>query len=605
MEFRLLGPIEVTHEGTPVPLAGTKIHTVLAALLLSHGHVVPDGRLSEFLWRWDPPATMNAQLYTYVSRLRKKFGDVVSIDRRRPGYVLDSDDAWIDTVEYHRLDRLGREALEARHFEKAGALLKAALELWRGAPLANATEFLAEAETPRWEEARVTTLVGRIEADLALGRHAELVPELTRLVADHPLNEGLRAQLMTALYRSSRSADALAVYREGFVILRDELGIEPGPALREAHRLTLDNERPGPSPQPRGRTVIGSGSLVGQGSAPAMLPPDVEDFTGHPQQLAEVVYRLRGASAGRPDRVVITGMPGTGKSALALRAAHLLRHHFPEGQLYADLTEEDGSPRDPYEVLGTFLGVLGMSRHTQPGTLSGRAQLFRGLVADRRILVLLDNVADGAQAAALLPAGDSCRTLLTGRTAPVVDEGTHLVRLHVLSAHEALALLESVAGAGAVRRDPAGAAALVELCDHAPLAVRICGLRLAAGESVAALLARLTPEERRLDALRYGELDVRAGLRRGHAGLASGARRTLRRLAALPVPEFSVSRAAPLLGLDAREAEDALEVLADARLIDVAGLGGDELVYRFAPLVRLFARELAEARGVAPDALST
>ncbi|MFE3519883.1 BTAD domain-containing putative transcriptional regulator [Streptomyces sp. NPDC059166] len=617
MEFRILGPVEARRDGTVLPLAGAKIHTVLAALLLAKGRVVSDSRLSEFLWGWSPPTTKNAQIYTYISRLRKQLGEGVEIARCQPGYSLHPGTAWIDSVEYDRLDRLGREALEARHFEKASALLTAALDLWRGAPFASTTEHLCEAEVPEWEEAWATTLVCRIESDLALGRHGELVPELTRLVAEHPLNERLRAQLMTGLYRSSRQGDALSVYRQGRIVLREELGVDPGPVLREVHRQVLEGAEfgdrvlggtatvprvPGPrapggpagSPPSAGRPPVPS-------PAPAMLPPDITHFNGRALPLAEVVYELRGAGEGRNTGqqrgVVITGMPGSGRSALAVRAAHLLREQFSDGQLYAELDRADGSRREPHDVLRDFLHALGVPAHAVPGSVAERVQLYRGLLADRRVLVVLDDVADAAQAAPLLPLGPHSRAVLTSRTPVVVDGASRLIRLHPLGADEALALLSAGAGPRGAERiaaEPDAAATVVELCDRSPLALRICALRLALEPRArpADLLSRLLPPERRLDELRHGALDVRASLRACYAPLTAGSRNVLRALTLIPESEFSAADAAGVLRCGEREAEKELEALADARLIEVTGVGADQrLVYRLPSLVRLFTQE--------------
>ncbi|TWG06845.1 DNA-binding SARP family transcriptional activator [Streptomyces brevispora] len=604
MEFRILGPVEARHDGTVLPLAGAKIHTVLTALLLARGRVVSDSRLSEFLWGWSPPTTMNAQIYTYISRLRKQFGDGIDIARCQPGYALDAGASWIDSVEYDRLDRLGREALEARHFEKASTLLAAALELWRGTPFASTTEFLCETVVPQWEEAWSTTLGCRIEADLALGRHHELIAELTRLVAEHPLNERLRAQLMTALYRASRQGDALSVYRQGRSVLREELGIDPGPALREVHRQVLDGSSElGLQRWPR--TQPGPVSGVTVGAAATMLPPDVSHFTGHALPLSEVVYELRGAAhlrhSGQQHPVVITGMPGSGKSALAVRAAHLLRGQFADGQLYADLGRADGSRRDPHAVLQDFLHVLGVPAHAVPGSVAERVQLYRGLLTDRRVLVVLDDVVDAAQVAPLLPTGARSRAILTSRTPTVLDGAFRLIRLHPLSTGEALALLSAVAGPERVASEPAAADSLAELCDRSPLALRICASRLAEepGMRVAELLSRLLPAERRLDELRHGGLDVRAGLRSSYATLPTASRQTLHRLTVLPRSDFSAADT-ELPGAGEWGAEEALEVLADARLIDVTGVGVDHrLVYRLPSLVRLFAQEQEQGWGQA------
>ncbi|MEU7022200.1 BTAD domain-containing putative transcriptional regulator [Streptomyces sp. NPDC046203] len=266
MDLQLLGPVEATRDGSRIALSGTKMHTLLAALLLARGRVVPDTRLSRLLWGAEPPATMSAQIYTYVSRLRKLLDPEVALERRSPGYAIRTGECRVDILEYERLDRCGRQALQERRYAEASVLLRDALELWQGPMLVNVTEFLAEEEVPQWEEGRAATLENRMEADLALGRHQQIVAELTRLVADFPLRERMRAQLMTALYRCGRQADALHVFDEGRAVLADELGVDPGSGLRAAHQAllcaTLDLE-----PQAEERT-----SVTLPPAAPAPVP---------------------------------------------------------------------------------------------------------------------------------------------------------------------------------------------------------------------------------------------------------------------------------------------------------------------------------------------
>ncbi|MEU5956277.1 AfsR/SARP family transcriptional regulator [Streptomyces sp. NPDC047525] len=225
-------------------MAGTKMQTVLAALLLARGRTVSDDRMSSLLWGWEPPTTRNAQICTYVSRLRKQLGPDVELVRRTPGYFIRTGQARLDLLEFDRLAERGRHALDLGLYGEASALLRSALGLYQGSPLADVTDFLADAERPRLEEARATVLEQRIEADLALGRHRRLVPELTGLVLEHPVRERLRAFLMIALYRCDRQADALSVYRTGCRVLADELGIDPGPALTQAHQAVLDGSLP-------------------------------------------------------------------------------------------------------------------------------------------------------------------------------------------------------------------------------------------------------------------------------------------------------------------------------------------------------------------------
>lgn len=239
MEYRILGPVEVRDGGAEVSLDGTKQRTVLAALLIAQGKFVSDAELSMLLWGANPPATLNAQIYNYVSRLRKTLGREVSITRRSPGYLMRIGTASFDLPQFERLAAAGQSALLAGRYEEAGRLLRAALVLWRGPALVNVSEYLIDAEGPRIEEARIAVVESLIEADLAAGRHAEVLPVLTRLVGQYPLRERFRAQLMTTLYRCDRQGEALALYERSRRMLADELGIEPGARLREVHQAIL------------------------------------------------------------------------------------------------------------------------------------------------------------------------------------------------------------------------------------------------------------------------------------------------------------------------------------------------------------------------------
>ncbi|KAA2257589.1 AfsR/SARP family transcriptional regulator [Solihabitans fulvus] len=244
VEFRILGPLEVSVGGQDVFPGGSKQRTVLAALLLARGRVLPDARLSALLWGEKPPATLNAQVYTYVSRIRKQLGSKTSVCRRGPGYLLQLGDARFDYAEFERLRDVGHNALVMGTYDKAAQFLRRALDLWRGPALADVTEFLADTELAGIEESHMAAVEDRIEADLALGQHFPLVSELTAMVGRNPLRERLRAQLMVALYRCDRQADALSVYQAGRHLLAEELGVDPGPALRAAHQAILTGDRP-------------------------------------------------------------------------------------------------------------------------------------------------------------------------------------------------------------------------------------------------------------------------------------------------------------------------------------------------------------------------
>ncbi|MFE2169376.1 BTAD domain-containing putative transcriptional regulator [Streptomyces sp. NPDC059447] len=619
MDLQLLGPVEATREGTRIALSGTKLHTVLAALLLARGRVVPDTRLSPLLWGGRPPATMSAQLHTYVSRLRKLLEPEVTLERRGPGYALRTGDSRLDIAEYERLDRLGRQALQEHRYEEAGSLLRDALELWQGPMLVNATEHLVQEEVPQWEEARAATLENRIEADLALGHHQRITAELTRLVADFPLRERMRAQLMTALYRCGRQADALHVFHEGRSVLAEELGVEPGHGLRAAHEALLGarldlaphpaaapartgppgSTQPGPPPAPPAVPSPPSPPATpasAEAPPPFMLPPDTGvAFTGRTRELAFLRSLFTGA-AGEPRRCLITGMAGIGKTALAVHAAHTAQEDFPDGRLHADLTEPDGTPKDPRTVLVRFLRALG--EEPPPAAahdLDELVRLYRTRTVGRRILVLLDNAADTAGLTALLPAGPHSAALVTGHVHLAAATGPHTLALGPMNRDDSLDLLTNTAGTALTATEPGSVERLVDFCGGIPLALRIAGARLASRPhwSAARLAQRLADERTRLTELSFGELDMAGALAGWLRRTDAETRGLLARLSVLGRRPFSAASAATVLGLPMRRAEDLVEGLVDGSFLEPVrspGAAGGPLPgdgFRFHPLVLL------------------
>ncbi|MEY2225714.1 MULTISPECIES: AfsR/SARP family transcriptional regulator [Streptomyces] len=606
MEFRVLGPVEVRRDGRRVALSGAKLHTVLAALLVAREEVISDERLCRLLWGWAPPATVSAQLYTYVSRLRKILGDDVLIDRRPPGYAMSIGNATLDLNEFEKLALGGREALLAEDFEKAGELLRGALARWNGLPFANATEYLADAEAPRLTEARAVTLEHRIAADLALGRHEQITGELTGLVAEFPLRERIRCQLMTALCRSGRQADAIHLYHHGRAVLADELGVNPGEELQATYRALLEgtlDRRPHTAPAaPAGPRRDAAGRPDG---APAMLPPDTVDFTGREPEL-ELLCRALAPDAqgtGRPRRVLVTGMAGLGKTALAVHAAHRCRRHFPDGQLYADLRAPDGTPRHPTRVLRGLLRALGpMDDVPAAEDQDQLVRLYRERTRGKQLLIVLDNASGAAQLGPLLPNTPEPAVLVTGRTALPTVAGAHTVALAPLAPRDSLELLSAAAGPARVASAPGAASSIVEHCAGLPLALRIVGTRIAARphSTPDRLARRLADPVTRLRELHSGDLDVHSSLLPSWRALDAEVRSVFPALAALGPQPFPAADAAMSLSLPEVEAERLLEALADAALLEVSG--ADERgqpCYLFHPLVRLFALSLGE--GTTPD----
>ena len=394
------------------------------------------------------------------------------------------------------------------------------------------------------------------------------MPELTTLVRDRPLRERLRGQLMVALHRSGRQAEALAVYRAGVRVLAEEHGIDPGPELRQLHREILGSEQETP---PRGWV------------RPNQLPGVTGDFVGRDKELG-LLLSLLGRTptvAGVAQVIVVTGLAGTGKTTLALRAAHESRHRFPGGCLYADLRGNTPEPAQPGTVLGAFLRALGVAGEAIPAAAEERAALYRSVLADQTLLVMLDSAADAAQVRPLLPPGGSAVVTSTGALPGLA--GAEVVPLDVLPINDGLDLLAGLAGGERIDREAGAAADVVELCGRLPLALRIAGVRLAEREAmtVARLRERLRDERRRLDELSLDGLDVRSSFTVGFERLPQPAARLLAVLSRTSLRSF---------GMWDETTEPLLEQLCRAHLLtdDVSGR------VRMHDLVRLVARERTE-----------
>ncbi|MEV0589608.1 BTAD domain-containing putative transcriptional regulator [Nonomuraea sp. NPDC050310] len=588
MEFRLLGPIEVWDGTQQVPLGGPKPRALLAALLLEAGHVVSVDRLVDLVWGERAPGTARGQVQTYVSALRQALGSAGElIETRPPGYRVRLDGASLDLHAFERLVADGRQAAEHGRHQEAAQAFRAAEELWRGPALGGIGEVLY-VDAARLAELRLTVVEERIAAELASGRQSEVVAELTSLVASHPTREGLRGQLMTALYRLGRSTEALASYDEGRAFLAEELGIDPGPRLRMLHQAVLSDDTTllGSSPaRPRNPDAV----------VPAQLPADVPAFVGRSDFVTQTAPLLTPGHTA-PPILVISGKGGVGKSAAAVHLAHGARDHFPDGQLYADLRGITSTPATAAEVLSRFLRALGVPYAAQPESPEDLSDLYRSLLARRRLLVILDDARDEQQIRPLLPGGAGCAVLITSRGRLAGLSGAHLASLDVLDTEGALALLGSVVGEGRIAEEPQAALEIVRLCGSLPLAVRTAGARLVTRRhwTMSVMAARLADEHRRLDELAVGDVAVRASVGLSYQALDGQAQAAFRRLGLLGVPDFASWILAPLLGVSVDDAEEVLERLLDAQLVDGSTVDATgQMRYRLHDLLRVFAAERA------------
>ncbi|MEU8692575.1 BTAD domain-containing putative transcriptional regulator [Streptomyces sp. NPDC048665] len=642
-------------------IGSPKVRALLAALLLEGGRVVSVESLKDALWGGAPPVSAQASLHNHVTRLRRLLDDPERLRAVPPGYVLRVEPGELDVHVFDTRVAEARAAHARREWPGVVRACTSGLSLWRGTPLSGLpADFGGYALVQRLEEARLLLLEWRYDAELALGgaRLAALVPELAAFVAEHPLREAYHRQLMLALHRTGRQAEALAVHRDLRARLIEELGIEPGPAVRAAHVEVLrgsgrqgeqadaavtDVRRHGHGDRPaeavaeegkgeqdeeqgeaygEGRGEGGAGALgdgrepgvapaARQTPRPAQLPAPPAHFTGRTDALRELRRALTGPPAPAPAVAVISGMAGVGKSALALHVAHELRERFTDGQLYVNLhgATPGMTPLTAVQALAALLRDLGVEPRSIPEHPDAAAALLRSLLAPARILLVLDDAAHAAQVRPLLPAGPGCAVIVTSRSPLTALDGARRFPLTPLTGEDSAALLRAVSG-----RDGLDAGhALVELTGRLPLALRVVAARLAARRALTpeVLAGQLAETGRRLHHLEYDDLSVRRSLAVAHDALAAAGREAdrdaalaLRRLGALDLPTYGAPLIARLTGTDARRAEAALDRLVDVALLEETAYG------RYTPhdLVRDFARELADlergADGGTPGAVA-
>ncbi len=589
MRFGILGPLHASTDGGGLNVGGLIQQRILAALLLKPNRVVPFDQLIEVGWPDEAPRTGRRLVQNRVAALRAVL--------TRAGAVIESHDSGYRLrVHEDELDRLLFDDLVERG-RAAGSpqLLREALGLWRGPALAGLTGPPLSRDAAELEEKRLVVLEECVELELAAGAHDRLVAELEALVADHPLRERLVAQLMLARYRCGRQADALDAYRALADRLAGELGIDPGAEVRRLHTSVLHKD-------PSLDLAVGAAGASPADDemptlTPSQLPSDVYGFTGRAADLARL-DRLLTDGGARPAAVIsaIAGTAGVGKTALAVHWSHQVRDEFPDGQLYINLYGYSPMPAvRPIDALSRLLRALGVPAEKVPTEVPEATEMYRNLLADRRILVVLDNAGSADQVRPLLPRSSGSLALVTSRNALAelaIQDGAEQITLGVLSPGEALALLELLLGVERVAAEPEAAAELARLCSYLPLALRIAVANVG-DDSIAAYAANLTAGNR-LAALEVEDDPknaVRAVFDLSYAALSQPAQRMFRLLGLVPGSDFSPGVASNVADLPLADAERLLDELAAAHLINLEAPGR----YSFHDLLRLHAAEHAGA----------
>ncbi|HEX6356368.1 AfsR/SARP family transcriptional regulator [Actinophytocola sp.] len=609
MDIRLLGPVEVWADDRRVADLGTpQQRAVLAALAVDAGRPVMLQTLIDRVWDQAPPVGTRPALYAHISRLRKTLSQAGAAPeqstgpvRQAGGYALTVDP---DQVDLHRFRRLAAAASDpVRPDGEQAQLLREALGLWRGPPLADLSGEWATRMREDWTQQRLDAVVAWAWAELRLDRHDEVIGPVRNMLAEHPLTEPLTVILMRALVMAGRDAEALDRYSSTRARLADELGTEPGPELRALHTAILRGDllpvrdtKPGPVPLPA-RSPI-----------PRQLPAHTSRFVGRAQELGQLASLLENSTPGGGTVVItaIKGTAGVGKTALALHWAHHIAERFPDGQLYVNLRGFDptDSPMRPAEALVGFLHALGARPERTPDTVDDQAALYRSLTAERSMLVVLDNARDAEHVRALLPANPACVVVITSRNQLAdltAQQGASTFTLDVLSQQDARALLTRHLGRDRVSAEPDAVSELIEQCARLPLALAIAAARAEThpGFTLRSLVNELADTHTRLEGLDTGEAttSVRTVFSWSYNNLSAAAARTFRLLGLHPGPDIALLAVARLTDLDLAQARETLGELVRAHLLTQHTHGR----YTCHDLLRAYAENLAAAHDPQDD----
>lgn len=593
LRFSVLGPVRAWQGDTKLNLGAPQQRAVLTMLLLAAGRQVTLDALINGLWEDDPPPTATGTVRTYVSRLRRGLeagggAEAGPIESAGTGYIIPANYGTLDLDVFQQMvaDARTLKAGDPAERVQAAALLRDALRLAQGEPLADIPGPYASSQRVRITELLMGAAEERLALDIELGGHVAAAAELSTLLADHPMRERLSELLMLALYRSGRQIDALAVFEKARRMLAEGFGVDPGPALQEMQQriLRMDESLTNPphprSPQSGDAAPEGSFTMVPAPAptTPAQLPADLPVFAGRSRELARL-NELLDDNASPSAAVTITtidGMAGMGKTALAVHWAHQVADRFPDGQLYVNLRGFDpsGSAMTAGEALRGFLEALGMAPQRIPDDLDAQASRYRSMLHGRRILVLLDNAHDAAQVRPLLPGAPGCLVIVTSRNrlfGLITTHGARSVTLKPLPMEEAQQTLAARLGTARLAAEPHALEEILDRCAGLPLALAVVAARVTAYEDLPLcdIASELRDAATRLDALSTSDTaaDVRAVLSWSYRLLSEPAQRLFRLLSVHCGPDVSRNTVASLAGLPRAEVQSLLAELTSARLL--------------------------------------
>ena len=593
VEFRILGSVEIWASGRRQGPGSPKEACVLASLLLASGRPVSPETIVDHVWGSDPPDKARNSVWSYVARLRHSIaiGGDARLVSRSGLYALEVDQEKVDLHRFRQLRARARGLSQAGDHEQAARLLHEADGLWRGEPLAGLPGDWARRTRSSLEGERLAAAMERVILDLAMGKDADVAGELSELVLAHPFAEQPVEQLMIALYRSGRPAEALDAYRQARRRIIEELGAEPGPALRALHQEILRND---------GTLVPSRHQLARPSTGPNNLPRDIPHFTGRESELkvlAEAIVTEEDKTA--VTIVAIDGMAGVGKSTLAVHVAHRLASRFPDGQIYLNLHAHDPyeEPVDPVTALDRLLritrasGASALGGHgNQPGTLELLAASWRQQVAQRRLLIVLDDAAANDQVRPLLPGAPGCLVLITSRRRLTGLAGVRSISLDVLRPADAAELFARIVGPER-SHDRAAIGEVARLCGNMPLAIQLAAgrLRHRRAWSVADLARLLSSTRSRLREIRGQELEVASSFELSYRYLSRREQGAFRKAGCFPGPDFSLHAASAASGYPVADTDHVLDELLSYHLLEEPEHGR----FRCHDLVREYAHELA------------